>query len=351
MKKNILITTTNVVEDATIKEYMGVISANVVLGTNFFSDFAASFTDFFGGFSNTYQNKLQMIYKEAIDELSKKAVDLRANCIIGLNIDFDEISGKGKSMFMISAMGTAVQIDVDKINATDKKSITQISADALNNECLKKLLINNINRGAFPSEEEWNYLAAYDVPEISEKLFDLFLLTDKKSADFISIPEKLLLNNFPQYYIRLDKSLQIDLAYSKLNGVNDRVVVSLIISNKLFDAKSIIDLVRNDKINIAVQLLESDKDYYTDKDIALMKNIVDAISNIPDKGKIEFVKGLLSKGSEKYVCPRGHKNDVDTKFCNELNCGLNIKGLTKSQVECINKYSAKIDALQELLGV
>lgn len=351
MKRNILITTTNTIENANIKEYMGIISTNVVLGTNFFSDFAASFTDFFGGFSNTYQNKLQIIYKEAIDELSKKAVSLGANCIIGLNIDFDEISGKSKSMFMISAIGTAVQIDIAEINATNTKSIGQISADALNKEYLKKILTNNITKGAFPSEEEWNLLAVYDVSEISEKLFDLFLLTGKKSTDIMGEREKLLFKNFPQYYIRLNKELQIDLAYSKLNGTNDEAVVDLIIRNKLFDAKCIIGLVRNDKIDIAINLLESDKDYYTENDIVLMQNLVDAITNIPDKGKIEIVKGLFSKGEEKYLCPRGHKNDANTKFCNEYGCGLNIKGLTQKQLTCINKFSVKIEALQELLGL
>ncbi len=350
MKNNILITTTNVVENATIKEYMGIISTNVVLGTNFFSDFAASFTDFFGGFSSTYQNKLQIIYKEAIGELSKKAVNLGANCIIGLNIDFDEISGKSKSMFMISAIGTAVQIDTTEINSTNTKSIGQISADALNKEYLKKMLTNNINLGAYPSEEEWNLLAVYDVSEISDKLFDLYLLTSKKSTDMMGEKGKLLFKNFPQYYLRLNKNLQIDLAYSKLNGTNDKAVVDLIISNKLFDAKSIIEVVKNNKIDIAIELLESDKDYFTDKDVILMKDLADTIANISDKGKIELVKGLFSKGEEKYICPRGHKNDIEAKFCCEYDCGLNIKGLTKSQVNCINRFLVKIEALQELLG-
>lgn len=349
MRKDILITTTNVVENAIIKEYMGIISTNVVIGTNFFSDFAASFTDFFGGFSNTYQNKLQMIYQEAIDELSKKALNIGANCIIGLNIDFDEVSGKGKSMFMISAIGTAVQIEISENNATKTKAIGQISADTLNKEYLKKLLINNISEGAFPTEKEWDLLTVYDVPEISKILFNLFLTTEKKQLiNAITSKENLLINKFPQYYTRLNRIIQIDIAYSNLNGINDKIVIDLILSNKLFDAKRIIDIIKDDKINIAIQLLESDKNYYTDNDIALMKNLLETISNIPDKGKIGIVKGLFSKGEEKYICPEGHKNDVSTKFCSE--CGLNIKGLTQKDVNSINRFSVKIEALQELLG-
>lgn len=81
--------------------------ANVVLGTNFFSDFAASFTDTFGGTSDTYQGKLDKIYNEVIEKLSKKTLAIGCNAIIGFKIDFDEISGKGVSMFMVNAVGTA----------------------------------------------------------------------------------------------------------------------------------------------------------------------------------------------------------------------------------------------------
>jgi len=45
-------------------------------------------------------------------------------------------------------------------------------------------------------------------------------------------------------------------------------------------------------------LLESDKDYFTDKDVILMKDLADTIANISDMGKIEVVKGLFSKGEE-----------------------------------------------------
>ncbi|RKY61170.1 MAG: hypothetical protein DRP96_03935 [Candidatus Neomarinimicrobiota bacterium] len=36
---------------------------------------------------------------------------LGANCIVGFRIDHDEISDKGKSMFMVTATGTAVFIN------------------------------------------------------------------------------------------------------------------------------------------------------------------------------------------------------------------------------------------------
>ena len=105
-----IITTTPTIEGHPIKAYLGAINVNVVIGTNFFSDFAASFTDVFGGNSGTYQRKMDAMYESAQKELEKKAMRMGGNAIVGFKADFDEISGKGKSMFMLSATGTACKI-------------------------------------------------------------------------------------------------------------------------------------------------------------------------------------------------------------------------------------------------
>lgn len=55
---NIITTTTNTLEGCTIEEYHEPITANVVVVSNVFSDIAASWTDFFGGRSSTYEQKL-----------------------------------------------------------------------------------------------------------------------------------------------------------------------------------------------------------------------------------------------------------------------------------------------------
>jgi len=60
---NKIITTTTDTLDGYIDEYYEPITANVVVGSNVFSDFAAGWTDFFGGRSSTYERKLQDIYK------------------------------------------------------------------------------------------------------------------------------------------------------------------------------------------------------------------------------------------------------------------------------------------------
>lgn len=105
-----IITSTNQIEGYTITQYLGLINVNVVLGANFFSDFFASFTDVFGGYSSTYQSKLDKIYNDAVSALLDKATYKGADAIVGIHFDFDEVSGKGKSMFMVTAYGTAVNV-------------------------------------------------------------------------------------------------------------------------------------------------------------------------------------------------------------------------------------------------
>ena len=106
-----IVTTTNNIEGYTVKRYLGVVNANVVIGTNLFSDIAASLTDVFGGRSGSYKSKLNTIYDEVMKELTEKAKSYHADAIVGLHVDFDEVSGGGKSMFMVSASGTAVTLE------------------------------------------------------------------------------------------------------------------------------------------------------------------------------------------------------------------------------------------------
>ena len=105
-----IITTTSNIEGARIVEYLDLISVNVVIGTNFFSDWMASVTDIFGGKSSTYQRKLDDVYEAAFKKIEKRAEKLGADAVVGLKMDFGEVSGKDKSMFMVSAIGTAVKL-------------------------------------------------------------------------------------------------------------------------------------------------------------------------------------------------------------------------------------------------
>lgn len=117
---NFIITTSPIIDKRTITEYLGPIISNEVLGVNVISDSIASFSDFFGGSSGTYRNKLEDLKRTVLDDLRNQALNMGADAIVGFNIAFNEISGKGKQMFMATATGTAVKLGHNRLEFARK---------------------------------------------------------------------------------------------------------------------------------------------------------------------------------------------------------------------------------------
>lgn len=67
--------------------------------------------DTFGGRSKTMQDGLREARKTALSELRLEAQALGADAVVGIDLDYSEISGGGKSMLFLVASGTAVKLD------------------------------------------------------------------------------------------------------------------------------------------------------------------------------------------------------------------------------------------------
>ncbi len=102
-------TTTPHIEGKTVQEYLGVISAQTIIGANFFKDIVGTLTDIFGGRSGTYEKVLDEAKATAMSELVEKAQLLGANAIVGIDLDFEAVGSNG-SMLMVIASGTAVKV-------------------------------------------------------------------------------------------------------------------------------------------------------------------------------------------------------------------------------------------------
>ena len=133
-------TTTSSIDGWEIVDYLGMVSAHVVAGTNIFSDIFAGLSDVFGGRSETYQNQLSAINNEAIHLLRQKTAVLGGNLILGIRIDHDEISGKGKSMFMVTAAGTAVNAH----RLVEKQTVSTVKPGYLDSTELERLIEKNL---------------------------------------------------------------------------------------------------------------------------------------------------------------------------------------------------------------
>ena len=105
-----VLTTTPTVEGRRIKAYMGVVTGEAILGTNFFKDLFANIRDIVGGRSGAYEKELRRARETAFQEIQEDALKVGANAIVGIDLDY-EVMGETGSMLMVSISGTAVILE------------------------------------------------------------------------------------------------------------------------------------------------------------------------------------------------------------------------------------------------
>ncbi|MFC6101237.1 YbjQ family protein [Olivibacter domesticus] len=275
----IITTTTNTLEGWTIEEYHEPITANVVVGSNVFSDFAAGWTDFFGGRSSTYERKLQSIYKQAIETLSDRAQRLGANCIVGLRIDIDEISGKGTQMFMITALGTPVRAfkEGEKQSLKTGKSV---DGNLVKDKIDAKIMIDT--HMASPklssiSEAKINFILEKRFPEFAP----LVLSITQHNYDSAEAETKERLKRLYKYFGVIDSNLASAMLFDELqspeisNGYRT-ILKKIIIAYDLIDYESVLKILKNENNEIAktaLDFVKANKLNYTVEDKALLTEI------------------------------------------------------------------------------
>ena len=96
-----LLTTTPTIEGHPIKQYLGIVTGETIIGANAIKDFMAGLTDFFGGRSTTYEKVLIEGKETALKELQQRAA--------AIDLDYETVGANG-GMLMVTASGTAVQV-------------------------------------------------------------------------------------------------------------------------------------------------------------------------------------------------------------------------------------------------
>ena len=101
-------------------------------------------------------------------------------------------------------------------------------------------------------------------------------------------------------------------------------------------------------IKKALRILRAERPSYSYDDVAGMEDVLNALNNLPDVGRIEEITpGLLSKETKVFVCQHGHKTKGDVEYCSS--CHENIKGITGDEMESIKLFKERVDLLHELL--
>ena len=110
-----IVLTTETAPNLNITKRIEIVTAECAFGMNIFKDLFAGVRDIVGGRSEAVQKTMRDSRKTALYELKKEAYEVGANAVVGVDLDYVELSAAG-SMVMLVASGTAVVIEEQIMN-------------------------------------------------------------------------------------------------------------------------------------------------------------------------------------------------------------------------------------------
>jgi len=359
----IKVTTTSGFNNVIIEKYLEPVTAHVVVGMNLFKDFFGSLTDIFGGKSKTYQNTLSSINEEVINELRKKAYHLGGNCILSLKIDNDEVSAQGKSMMMVSAIGTVAIANFPKESYSNNKldSLNKDKSSRISNEHLKIIqekeqYIRECKSESIVMDDDfWIFVKKFGVSELANYILNNFINYFRNFIEYRSEETKDLFNNTSEYFLIIDQNISIKLLYDKIkesiSSDARNELINLIKETKLINYSAIIGLLKNQDLYIqkaGLLLAISEKEYYDKSDIQSIKEVTKVISSsFQQRGeKSTKKKALSSKLIEIWICDCDKENSINNKYCSY--CKRDIFGFEKGE-ETPSFYIQKLSNIERIL--
>ena len=105
-----IVLTTETASNLNVTQRIEIVTAEVAFGMNVFKDLFAGVRNIVGGRSEAVQATMRDSRRAALYELKKEAHAVGANAVVGIDLDYVELSGAG-SMVMLVASGTAVVIE------------------------------------------------------------------------------------------------------------------------------------------------------------------------------------------------------------------------------------------------
>jgi len=109
MEQTMIVTTTPTVEGRPVRDYLGIVTGEAIIGANILKDVFAAVRDVVGGRSEAYEDALRTARGEALREMVREAEGREANAVVGLDLDY-EVLGAKNGMLMVTACGTAVRL-------------------------------------------------------------------------------------------------------------------------------------------------------------------------------------------------------------------------------------------------
>lgn len=355
MLKKEFVTTTSNFEGYKIDRYFGIVDERIVVGAGFLSDLFASFTDTVGGRSGKYEQRIKELYDLLISGIQRQANKKGANAIVGFKIDVDEISGKGMSMFMATAVGTAVHITKDKTQTADGQGRDSFE-NAIDAKDMERAILS----------EKYNEKLLNTAIDFKEKVHIIEELSGKQ----IQIAIKVLVDVIIQvetnmYDTAVDErqtQFQEILAYFGLydsrdvaNELNSRLpdmkgdkklfyfIYENIVEVNYEDSLALLGTVRMDVLTKTVfKILIKYKNTYIANDIEVINKIIYKLKQL-----LQISEEELNADSS-WVCGKcGQKNSAKIIYCKACERGKN--GLTQQQELLIKEIILHINKINIIL--
>lgn len=303
-QKHFFITVSDNIPFSFIEKQLGVVDAQIVIGANIFRDVFANWRDLFGGETKGYKKDIDKMKHAALSSIEKQAKKKGANAIISLKMDLDELSGGGKSMFMINIYGSAIKLTENALGSEEwGSSISELSFENVEyfkarNKINRKLVEKN---GSF-SSTDINLISEYEL--WNKKFANIFLKSALKSSsnDGKALSLKANISHIPVNILEdfLDENLH------KLSITCWGIILKDLEQRGWFNYNLMIKMLNDDNYIRrfrALKLCSLKKSQFEKSDIKKMNEIGNLLQN--DFNHI-FKTTVVSKiiGSKKtYVCP------------------------------------------------
>lgn len=124
-REDVLLSTTPEVPGYRVVFALDVVASEKVLGVGLLGDVFSAIRDIAGGADGTTASHFARARQDCLDALRAQAAALGATAVIGVSLDYGELTAQGKSGVYIGASGTAVVVEplttVDSISLPGSK--------------------------------------------------------------------------------------------------------------------------------------------------------------------------------------------------------------------------------------
>ena len=108
-ERGFVMTTAPLIDGYRIKKTIEIVTAECAFGMAPLRDFFDGVWDLSGGRSSAARRFLRDARKKCLSELEEEALDVGADAIVGVKLDYSELSGKETPVLFLVASGTAIQ--------------------------------------------------------------------------------------------------------------------------------------------------------------------------------------------------------------------------------------------------